>query len=312
MTYSNSQDNNKFVILGFPRSGTTLLSRLLSTHQDISCPPETNILGACGRFLREENTVEGPPIGVLSALEFIGIDQDEILDRLREMFFFTHEKAANGKSIWVEKSGFDVFHIDQIETLLAGHCKFISIVRHPFDVAASVKDLTDTMGIVPPELQKYTNQIPSHFEAYGQAWADCNERIIKFGEQHPDDFIQIRYEDLVSSPLDTINLLAMFMSATPFTEQTLSTAFEADNHIGLGDWRIYETTQVDGSRTDRWKKSIGPSAANRLLPRVQNLIEKFGYNTPELPKIPRRADAVKRYSLAKKMQISKSIASREQ
>ena len=51
------------VILGFPRSGTTLLARLLDGHPDISAPPETGLLSAAGRFLAELTEVEGPPLG---------------------------------------------------------------------------------------------------------------------------------------------------------------------------------------------------------------------------------------------------------
>ena len=61
------------VILGMPRSGTTLLRRLLDVHPAICCPPETNLLGAAARFLREETFAGGMAIGVLSGLSFAGI-----------------------------------------------------------------------------------------------------------------------------------------------------------------------------------------------------------------------------------------------
>ena len=38
------------VVLGVPRSGTTLLRRLLQAHPHIACPPETNLLSAASRF----------------------------------------------------------------------------------------------------------------------------------------------------------------------------------------------------------------------------------------------------------------------
>ncbi|MFN3287835.1 MAG: sulfotransferase [Sphingomonadaceae bacterium] len=34
-----------FAIFGFPRSGTTLLSRLLDAHPQVSSPPETYLAG---------------------------------------------------------------------------------------------------------------------------------------------------------------------------------------------------------------------------------------------------------------------------
>ena len=141
------------VVLGFPRSGTTLLSRILDAHPEVSCPPETNLLGACGRFLRESGT-DGPPLGVLSGLALAGIPPEDLLAELRRLVFSLHARLAGGKPVWMEKSGFDIFYLDEIERLLAGHCRFLCLVRHPLDVVASVKELVDKAGHYMPELRE--------------------------------------------------------------------------------------------------------------------------------------------------------------
>ena len=50
-------DYEGIIVLGAPRSGTTLTQRLLAAHPQIACPPETYLLRACSRFLHEEKTV---------------------------------------------------------------------------------------------------------------------------------------------------------------------------------------------------------------------------------------------------------------
>jgi hypothetical protein len=52
------------LLLGSPRSGTTLLRRLVDAHPNIACPGETNVFSSCGRFLRSERIAEGVRIGV--------------------------------------------------------------------------------------------------------------------------------------------------------------------------------------------------------------------------------------------------------
>lgn len=40
-------------VLGFPRSGTSLLQRLFATHPQLYCPPETYVFSGCARMIRD-------------------------------------------------------------------------------------------------------------------------------------------------------------------------------------------------------------------------------------------------------------------
>ena len=55
---SDNRENNEaekgVIILGCPRSGTTLLRRLLDSHPDLSCPGETFLFRGAARFLKED------------------------------------------------------------------------------------------------------------------------------------------------------------------------------------------------------------------------------------------------------------------
>ena len=92
------------VILGSPRSGTTLLRRVLDAHPNIAAPGETYLLTACARFLAEDKVVDGMDIGVLNGLGFLGFEGADVVARLREFAFgFREDHAAReGKGRWCE------------------------------------------------------------------------------------------------------------------------------------------------------------------------------------------------------------------
>ena len=127
------------VIIGCPRSGTTLVRRLLDAHSNISCPGETYLLTACARFLQGEQSVDGMEVGVLNGLAFAGFEREEVIRRLREFAFAFHREEADrkGKGRWAEKTAVDAFHLDEIRTLCGEHVHFVCVTRHGLDVAAS-------------------------------------------------------------------------------------------------------------------------------------------------------------------------------
>ena len=91
---------DRHLILGFPRSGTTLLSRLIDAHPEISSPPETFMFSSAARFLAEQSAVEGPPIGVLSGLAFAGFEPEEVMGPLRAMLFGWHAGSTIRTKGW--------------------------------------------------------------------------------------------------------------------------------------------------------------------------------------------------------------------
>ncbi len=182
----SSEAAQGIVILGMPRSGTTLLRRLLDAHPAICCPPETNVLSAAARFLREETFAGGVAVGVLSGLSFAGIAEQVVVARLREFVFGLLQDICrqSRKKRWVEKTALNIFHLDQIELLCSGSCRFLCLVRHPLDVVCSLKELTDKMEMYVAELHAYIRQHPAPLEAFAHAWVERQARLRRFVSDH--------------------------------------------------------------------------------------------------------------------------------
>lgn len=244
------------VVLGFPRSGTSLVRRLLNAHPRICCPPETNLLRAAGRFMSETPFAGGLSVGPLSGLAFSGLPAEEILDRLRALVFGIFEKLATaaGKPIWAEKTAFDSFHVDAIERLCGERCRYVLIVRHPLDTVCSVGELCERMGTYLPELHEYVRRHPSPLTAFAHAWCDVNRRLDAFRQQHVGYCVLVRYEDLAAHPGREVARMFDELGEPVEAEALLERAMAESVSVGLGDWKVYETWSVHADSIDRWRK----------------------------------------------------------
>ena len=84
------------VVLGSPRSGTTLVRRLLNAHPAIHCPPETQLLRSSAEMLREIPLSNGLSVGVRSGLAFGGVPEETVVARVRALVLsFFREGAAS-------------------------------------------------------------------------------------------------------------------------------------------------------------------------------------------------------------------------
>lgn len=284
------------VILGCPRSGTTILRRILDAHPNIAAPGETYLLTACARFLAEEKVVDGMDIGVLNGLGFLDFGADDVIGRLREFAFAfrTEHAALEGKTRWCEKTAVDAFHIDAIERICAEHAHFICVVRHGIDVALSMLDWSMKAQAFPPELHDYIRATPRPVEAFAAAWAEATRNITEFAERHPKNAILIRYEDFVEDPQTTLRAI-LEKVGEPFDDGILARAFEAKDPKGFSDWRAFSQQSMSSKSIGRWKTQ-SPATNGALAPIVNPMLAYHGYKTFPEPKARSREDARKRYN----------------
>lgn len=268
------------VILGAPRSGTTLLRRLIDAHPDIVCPPETNLLNSAARFLEESDFAGGLSVGVVPGLGFSGFSEEEVLTRFREFLFsFWHDILSESKKeIWAEKTAVDVFHIEAIERLCQDRCRYICITRHALDVVCSMKELSAKMDAYLPEIHQYVQRYTSMSEAFAHAWCDANQRMVDFASAHPDWCLQLRYEDLVENPESEMNRIFEFLELDAGTGDYLEQALSSKKAAGLGDWKTYSKDTVSTRQVGRHSTMDGWTI-QRLAPVVNPLLEQLGYST---------------------------------
>jgi hypothetical protein len=287
------------VVVGAPRSGTTLVRRLLNAHPAIACPPETNLFGACSRFLHEDSFGDGLSVGVVPGLSFSGYDEEQVLGRLRELAFgFLREIAENdGKKFWAEKTAFDSFHIDGIQRVCGDRVRYLCIYRHGLDVICSLRELCDKMESYVDELHSYIRLYPRPLEAFAHAWVDVTRRMRQLVNQGPQLCQEVRYEDLVADPARELSRIFTALDLPTDVDKLLKRAFEAQDRPGLGDWKTYQLGKITGQSIGRWN-SIKGESLHQLARIVNPLLRELRYEP--VPEVSERttSDARRRMELS--------------
>jgi amino acid adenylation domain-containing protein len=290
------------IVLGVPRSGTTLLRRLLDGHPDLSCPGETYLLSACARFIQNDTMPNGISVGVLPGLAHLQIDSAQVLERLRDFFIEVHvaHSAARGKTHWAEKTAQDVFYIDEIERLIGDHAKFLVMLRHGLDVAASLVELAEKVGGYYRELHRYISQCPYPLEAFVRMWSERTSALLDFAERRASQVCLVRYEDLVSDTENVINGVFRFIG---ISEQAnlVERVLTGRDAMGIGDWKAFQYTSVRAERAGRWKM-LSPSHVPKLARIANPVLIRAGY--PPITEQDQTSDSDRDTRYAKAMRLS--------
>lgn len=251
------------------RSGSTLLRFLLNAHPDIACPPEPNLC----------TLLSGIRFTARAALgrESAGVD-----DRIRELGVYVAERtlgsyaAQAGKSRWCDKS---IPTLDHAEFLLEifPDAQFICLYRECADTVASIQGATVWGNTAIYE--RYATRHPSNrVTAFCSYWADRVRLERDFEDRHPDLCQRIRYEDLVTRPVETLRDLFNFLEVEASdSEIDASLTLAGVRSEGPGDGKIRYTDRPHNRSVGRgWSVPI-EIVPQELKQRVNALASELGY-----------------------------------
>lgn len=186
------------IIIGSPRSGTTLLRLMLDAHPDLAVPPETGFLLPCADLARRGTasrddffqTVTGYPAEAPGWRDF-QIPDDTFRAALQAIEPFTVDDGIRafyrlyasrfGKSRWGDKTPLYCLHLRSIEALLP-EARFVHIIRDGRDVALSLRPLWFSPG--------------RDIETLASHWRHC----VTAGRQQGArcrHYMEVRYEQLI-------------------------------------------------------------------------------------------------------------------
>jgi hypothetical protein len=193
------------VIVGAPRSGTTLLRFMLDSHPDLAIPPETGFLTLKpklwwrGDKLREKffQSLISYPLPTPAWPDF-EIPEDAFWEALMELnpftiahgyrAFYRLYAARFGKPRWGDKTPHYCLGLKKIRRVLP-EARFIHIIRDGRDAALSLRKMWFSPGW--------------EIETQAAYWRDFVLAARQAGLGRPD-YVEVRYEDLILKTEETL------------------------------------------------------------------------------------------------------------
>ena len=284
-----------FFILGRPRSGTTLLSTLFDAHPNVKLPPEFPIfLSLIQRFRKVKNWT--PQL------------LDDFVDHIAENNVFNHRTLENLK---IDKeslrqqlgtlpanaplelllkifnaSAFSLFPKEEllsigdknpvysiyIKRLISAFpdARFVCITRDYRDNYISMKNLAD-LKLEAPVL---TLQVAR--------WRFAARLFLKYRKRFPDQFMLVRYEDLVNHPEETLKPICEFLGV-PYHPEDFDFYKKKEETEATYPQQIVKRIHknlmnpINKSRMGLWKKELTDRQVKTADVVAGKLADRFQY-----------------------------------
>ena len=247
-------------IIGFPRSGTTMIEQMLSSHPRVAAGGELPFVSEMPDFL--ERLLPGDGKFSARLMEAATADNRHAADMLRDYYF---ARAAQygvirpGAAFFTDKMPLNDVYLPLIRMAFP-QAPIIRMVRHPLDVAVSMMANNLTHGF---NCGYRIDTIAAHFQA-------MTDLTAHYGRELDDLGITLRYEDFVArQETETRRLLDHV--GLPF--DTACMAFHKSRRFAPTPSYAQVTEPLNDRSAGRWKTYFAELApiGQRLAPIIQGL-----------------------------------------
>ena len=274
--------NQQIFILGVPRSGTSLLARMINAHPEIGVPQESHIYnhffdirplyGDLAELRNQERLLLdivtlgfvrnwSPSADVNDAISKIaGPGFGAVFDALMSSW-----AQRQGKSSWGEKTP---SHIDYIDPILRDfpQAKLIHIVRDPRDVCLSM--IRARFG-------------PKNPFAAAKAWKRYVKKTEAIEERYATTgVVEIRYEDLLADPPAILKHVCSSVGVD-YSESMLRYYDDANPYNTDVTNLINLQKPVITNNSGKWKRHLKKEAVKTIEAVTGHSMSKYGYNLSE-------------------------------
>jgi hypothetical protein len=283
------------IIVGSPRSGTTLLRVMLDAHSQLAIPPETGFLALGDTFTGKGDKLRdsffdaivsyGEPLPSWPDFEIPVEDFRAVLDQITPFnvtdgyrAFYQLYATRRGKARWGDKTPIYCLHLNKIRRVLP-EARFVHIIRDGRDAALSLRRMWFSPGW--------------EIETQASYWRECVLAARRAGMSH-DDYLEVRYEELIQNTEETLKSVCAHVDLN-FEREMLNYYQRAPERLkehkgrSLPDGTTF-LTQEDRLRQQQrtteppdptcvfsWKRMMNAEERRRFQLVAGDMLEELGY-----------------------------------
>ncbi len=278
-----SQRYNAFFIVGAPRSGTTLMRRILTASPRLHIPPETKVMGQVVEQWKKYQNLSWPDLVTLALGTFsthnrkdhFDLDFYELFLRIKKWKSSDRNLAAVIDAIvryhaevhnvdcfrWADKSP---GHSTAMEEILQAFpdARFIHMQRDGVDSIASWK----------------ARGLDDSLEITARRWATYGKTVREFGLRHPGLVHVVRYEQLVEQPEKVVSAACDFLGL--HYDPSMLTTTEHMNKISdllSQDHMLNAVKPISTNSIGRGRASLSSDELLQLQSIIGPELERSGY-----------------------------------
>lgn len=276
---SSKLTQDKLIFIGgAPRSGTTLIQRILGAHSQVYAGPEfdliPNIMELRNQFLQKVAS------GRIST--YLDVQETNVIFEGFILSMFQKKANETEKSYISEKSPPNIEVFSELLDCLP-QAKYIFVVRDPRAVVASLLEVGKKMQAdaapVPLCLMKTRHAVG----LVNTMWEKGNKALLR-----SDNVLLLHYEDLIREPELTIRKLTSFISVS-FEESMLRIQDSKWDAAELSREEAYWYSkdqlkmEINKRSVEKWKTSLSSYdlyLIDRLLSRIPKITDHYSIKVP--------------------------------
>jgi LPS sulfotransferase NodH len=271
-------------VVGVARSGTTLLSAMLSAHSRLDCGPESrffaryrHLSAAQRRHTLDPATWPAGAVDYIDSLcnqghpivELFGLSLEDVrtflerrepsLAAMLESLTVQHAERA-GKARWIEKTPRHLRMLDTLRELWPAAC-VVRIVRDPRDVAISLAGMPFATDSVVANLVR----------------VDDDDRASRDLIDADPGAMTLRYEDLIADPEAELRRICDFIGEDYEPAMLDSRGSAAEVAAEHEWWKGSVSGPLTSARVGRWKTEMEPEAQHFAALHLAGYLREHGY-----------------------------------
>ena len=247
------------IIGGTPRSGTTLVRRILDRHPSLCCGPETSILLPGGMRIDQVASAYSWPASELREMIAVSDSQGAFVDA-----FAARYREQRGRPRWAEKTPLNVLSFDWALERFP-EARIVHVIRDGRDVVCSMRQHPDRRWVDGVEVKELR---PQPADVYMRRWVRDTQAGI--GRRGDARYLEVRYEDLVADPERVMRELLEALDE-PWMPEILV------ERTPSGGKRAHANSRITSTSVGRWREDLDTSEQQQVHAIGGVLLERLGY-----------------------------------